>query len=473
MTSLLVENIDVLVTMDEDRRVLENAWVLTEDGAVIRVGLHADGAPTEASRKIDARGHIVMPGLVNTHHHFFQTLLRAVPSLQNAALWEWLQELYLPMGTLTDEMVHASTRTALAELMLSGCTTAQDHSYLCVNDVAFETEIEAAREMGVRFHLSRGSMTLGTSEGSIPSDDITENEEDVLTSCEQLVKSFHDASPLAMTRIELAPCSLFSVSPRLMRESADLARTLGVGLHTHCYESQEEEDFCFEHYGKRPVAWAADLGWEGPDTWFAHAVRHIEEDIAQMAKAGTGVAHCPSSNMRLASGIPPVRDFLDSGIRVGLGVDGSASNDGSHLLGEARMAMLLQRIRYGAGGMSATEALEIATLGGAAVLGRDDIGSLAPGKAADLIGFDLNTLDFAGAQHDPVAALVFCTPARVRFSVIAGQVVVDDGELVGVDMATLVADQNRLADEMVKRTEKRYGNDMSTRVWKRALAPSA
>lgn len=467
-STLLIANIHTLVTMDEDRRVLENAWVLVEDGAVSRIGTH-DEAPPGAVRTIDASGHVVLPGLVNTHHHFFQTLLRAVPSMQNAALWEWLQELYLPMGSLTNEMVDVSTRLALAELVLSGCTTAQDHSYLNVNDVEFDTEIAAARAMGVRFHLSRGSMTVGQAEGSIPTDDITEDDDDVLANCEYLIKRYHDPEPLAMTRVDVAPCSLFSVSERLMRESADLARRLGVGMHTHCYESQEEEDFCIDHYGKRPVAWAADLGWEGPDTWFAHAVRHDDADIAMMARAGTGVAHCPSSNMRLASGIAPVRDFLDNGIRVGLGVDGSASNDGSHLLGEARMAMLLQRIRYGAEAMSATEVLELATLGGASVLGRDDIGSLRPGQAADLIGFDLNTLDLAGGQHDPVAALVFCSPPRVTFSVIAGRTMVSEGQLLAVDVPNLISEHNRLADEMVRRTEARYGHDMSTRVWRRAI----
>lgn len=464
--SLLIRNIDVLVTMDEARRVLEGAWLLVEGNRISALGLAVDGLP-EAAETLDARGHIVLPGLINTHHHFFQTLLRAVPSFQNLDLWPWLQELYLPMGSLTDEMVDSSTRVALAELMLSGCTTAQDHSYLCVNDVTFDTEIAAAREMGVRFHLSRGSMTVGQAQGSIPSDDITEDEDAVLANCEYLVRTYHDPSPGAMTRVELAPCSLFSVSPRLMRESADMARGLGVGMHTHCYESQEEEDYCLATYGKRPVQFAADLGWAGPDVWYAHAVRHNAEEVAFMGKTGTGVAHCPSSNMRLASGIAPVKEYLARGVRVGLGVDGSASNDSSHLLAEARMAMLLQRVKNGSSAVTATQALEMATLGGASVLGRADVGALKPGMAADVVGFDLNRLAFAGALHDPVAALVFCAPSQVSFSVIDGKIVVRNGEILGLDMPGLIGRHNRLAGEMVARTEARYGHDLSTRIWRR------
>lgn len=468
--SLLVTNIDVLVTMDDERRVLENGWLLVGDNVVAALGDDGDPRP-EAARTLDARGHIVIPGLVNTHHHFFQTLLRAVPSFQDRSLWYWLLELYRPMGSLTDEMNDVSTRVALAELMLSGCTTAQDHSYLCVNDMAFETQIRAAREMGARFHLSRGSITLGKTDGSIAEDDLVEDEEEVLAHCESLAKTFHDPNPGAMTRIDLAPVSLFSNSTWLLQETANLGRRLGLGLHTHCYESQEEEDYCLEVHGTRPVKFAADNGWSGPDVWFAHAVRHNAEEIAFMGESGTGVAHCPSSNMRLASGIAPVKEYLEHGVRVGLGCDGSASNDSSHLLAEARTAMLLQRVKHGADALTATQVLELGTRGGASVLGRDDIGVLAPGKMADFVGYDLNQLAFAGALHDPVAALVFCQPSNVDFSVINGKIVVEDGQIIGLDLPGLVAEHNRLAGEVVDITERRYGNDMSTRVWRRAVVP--
>lgn len=465
--SLLVKNIDHLVTLDDQRRVLRDGWLLVRGRTIAEVGGPGDSCP-EADATLDAAGHLVMPGLINTHHHLFQTLLRAVPSLQNVELFPWLKELYLLMGSLTNEMVHVSAQIGLAELMLSGCTTAQDHFYLGVNDTCFDTEIEAARRLGIRFHLSRGSFTVGQSQGGLPPDDIVEAEDEVLADCERLVKTYHDPRPGGMVRVELAPCSPFSVSPRLMRESADMARRLGVALHTHLAEVKDEEAYCLERFGRRPAEYAADLGWVGGDVWYAHAVHVSSEEIGLMARTGTGVAHCPSSNMRLGSGIAPVCEMLARGVKVGLGVDGSASNDSSHLLAEARMAMLLQRAKHGAGALTATQALEMATLEGAKVLGRDDIGALRPGMAADFIGFDLAHLDFAGAQHDPVAALAFCTPARVSFSVIDGRQVVQDGQIVGLDPPGLIARHNRLAAEIVRRSEARYGHDFMTAAWRRA-----
>jgi|TARA_B100000315_G_scaffold229998_2_gene240056 cytosine/adenosine deaminase-related metal-dependent hydrolase len=465
--SLVVRNIDVLVTMDDDRRVLTNAWILVRGNVIEALG-NANNKPPDAAHTIDATGKIVIPGLINTHHHFFQSLLRAVPSLQNRSLWYWLLELYRPMASLTDEMNDVSTRLVIAELLLSGCTTAQDHSYVFVNDMAFETQINAASEMGMRFHLSRGSITVGRADGSIAEDDLVEDEEKVLAHCEHLAKSFHDPTPGAMTRIDLAPVSLFSNSPWLLQESAALARKLDLGLHTHCYESQEEEDYCLEVHGARPVQFAADNGWTGPDVWFAHAVRHDTQEVKLMGLTGTGVAHCPSSNMRLASGIAPVKEYLEQGVRVGLGCDGSASNDSSHLLAEARTAMLLQRVKHGANAMTATQALELGTLGGAKVLRRDDIGMLAPRKVADFVAFDLNQPSFAGALHDPVAALIFCQPSRVDLSVINGKVVVDDGQILGLDLRALVDHHNLLAGQLIEATEARFGHDLSTKVWHQA-----
>ena len=465
---LLIKNIDTLVTMDEERRVINNAWILVKGNKIDNIG-RSPSPDIEASSILDASNHIVIPGLVNTHSHFFQTLLRVVPSAQDLSLWKWLQEIYLPQGCLTDEMLNISTRIALSELILSGCTTSEDHCFLRVNDMDFSTEIEAAREMGVRLHLSRGCRTIrrSKSKDTIVSEDITEDEDEVLSNYEYLVKKHHDPNPCSMTRIDLAPTSLFTVRSRMLERSASLARQLGVLLHTHCYESKEEEEFCLEKYGKRPMQFAADIGWTGPDVWFAHAVHHNEEEISLMGKTKTGVAHCPTANMRLASGIAPVRKYIDNGVPVGLGVDGSAANDSSNLLAEARMAMLLQRVKYGADALTATQALELATLGGAKVLHRDDIGSIEQGKAADFISFNMNHLFYAGGMIDPVAALIFCQPTQVSFSVINGRKVVDNGQLLGVDLPSLINKHNLLSKKLIEITEKRYNHDLSTRIWRR------
>ncbi len=466
ISSLLIKNIDWLITMDEERRVIGDGWLLIRDNTVAALGDAGETVPT-AEEVLDASGHIVLPGLINTHHHLFQTLLRAVPTIQDAELFPWLKELYLLMGSLTDEMVYVSSLVGLAELILSGCTTTEDHFYLSVNDTSFDTEITAARRLGIRFHLSRGSFSVGQSQGGLPPDDIVEDEDDVLADCQRLVETYHDPEPGAMVRIELAPCSPFSVSPRLMRESAEMARRYGVGLHTHLAETRDEEAYCLERYGQRPVQYAADLGWIGSGVWYAHGVHLNAEEIALLARTGTAVAHCPSSNMRLGSGIAPVREMLAQGVTVGLGVDGSASNDASHMLAEVRMAMLLQRVKHGAAAMSATQALEMATLQGARLLRRDDVGALRPGMSADFVGFDLHQLSYAGALHDPVAALVFCAPTQVSFSVINGRLVVRDGQLLTADLPALIAHQNHLAAEMVARTEERFGRRFSGRVWRR------
>jgi len=463
-TTLLVKNIHTLVTMDEDRRVLHDAWILAKGGAIEQIG---SGKTPAADRKIDASGHIILPGLVNTHHHFFQTLLRGVPSMQNNELFPWLEDLYLLMAGMTDEMVYVSTKVALAELLLSGCTTAQDHSYLHVNDMKFETEIAAAQELGVRFHLSRGSFDVGQSQGYLPPDEVVEDHDEILADCEALIKGFHEYDRFGMVRIELAPCSPFSVSESLMEKSAEMAEKYGVGLTTHLCETHDEEQFCLDKFGKTPVQFAADLGWMGERTWYAHFVHADDGNIDLMAKTGTGVAHCPGSNARLGSGIARIHEMLKKGVKVGLGVDGSASNDSSHLLAEARLALLFQRAKYGADALTATQALELGTLGGAEVLDRDDIGSLEPGMAADLIGINLNQLGYAGGLHDPVAALVFCEPGNVDFSVINGKVVIEDGAILGLDLEDLKRQQNHLAAELVQKTEEKYGKNMTDWVWRK------
>jgi 8-oxoguanine deaminase len=366
-------------------------------------------------------------------------------------LFDWLRSLYPIWAELTSEAVYVSALVGLAELILSGCTTTTDHLYLFPNDVSLDDEIRAARELGIRFHPCRGSMSLGRSQGGLPPDRVVQSEDEILADCQRVIEAYHDPEPYAMCRIVLAPCSPFSVTPELMRESAALARRHGLYLHTHVAETLDEEGFCLEKVGCRPVEYMEKLGWVGLDVSYAHAIYLNQEEIELLAETGTGVAHCPSSNMRLGSGIAPIREMLDAGVKVGLAVDGSASNDSSHTLAEARMAMLLQRVKKGAGALSAQEALEMATLGGAAVLGRDDIGSLEAGKAADFIAIDLNRLGYAGALHDPLAALIFCAPVNVDWSVINGRVVVDGGRLMGFDLREIVARHNRISRQMVER----------------------
>ena len=447
MATLLIKNADLLVTMDDAERRIVGGGMFVRDNVIEQVG----DVPGEADRVIDARGMIILPGLVNTHHHLCQTLTRAVPAAQDATLFQWLKTLYPIWARLTPEAIYTSALVGLAELILSGCTTASDHLYIYPNGCRVDDEIRAAQEIGIRFHASRGSMSLGESKGGLPPDRVVEDESFILRETQRAIETWHDPGPLAMLRIVVAPCSPFSVTPDLMRESAVLARSKGVAMHTHLAETLDEERFCLEEFGRRPVPYAESLGWVGRDVWYAHGVHINPAEIGLMARTGTGVCHCPSSNMRLASGIAPVRAYIDSGVRVGLGADGSASNDSSHLLAEARMAMLLQRVSGNPAGLSAKEALRLATRGGASVLGRDELGQLVPGKAADFIGFRLDRLDFAGALHDPMAALVFCTPQKVDLSVINGRIVVEDGDLTTLDLPPIIARHNRIARELLNR----------------------
>lgn len=454
MLTYLIQHADLLVTMDDEHRRFPDGGLFVRGaaegtaGIIEQVGPTA-ALPTEADRVFNARGMIILPGLVNTHHHLYQTLTRAVPAVQDATLFQWLKTLYPMWARMTSEAIYTSALVGLSELVLSGCTTASDHLYIYPNDCRIDDEIRAAQEVGIRFHASRGSMSLGESKGGLPPDRVVEDEDFILKDTQRAIEAYHDPDPYAMLRIVVAPCSPFSVTPELMREAAALARAYGVRLHTHLAETLDEEQFCLRQFGRRPVAYAEDLGWVGDDVWHAHCVHLNEQEIASFARTGTGVCHCPSSNMRLASGIAPVRAYVDAGVRVGLGVDGSASNDSSHMLAEARMALLLQRVSGNPAGLSAQEALWLATRGGAAVLGRDDVGQLAPGKAADLIGFRLDRLSLAGALHDPLGALVFCTPQRVDLSIINGRVVVEDGQLLTVDLGPVVERHNRIARDLV------------------------
>ncbi|BCD87882.1 8-oxoguanine deaminase [Pseudomonas solani] len=446
--TLLVKNADLLVTMDGERRELKQGGLFIEDNIIRQVGPSAE-LPQTADEVLDLKGHIVIPGLVNTHHHMYQSLTRVVPAAQDGELFNWLTNLYPIWARLTPEMIQVSTQTAMAELILSGCTTSSDHLYIYPNGCKLDDSIHAAGEIGMRFHAARGSMSVGRSQGGLPPDSVVEKEADILKESQRLIEDYHDASHGSMLRVVVAPCSPFSVSRDLMREAAVLARQYGVSLHTHLAENVNDIAYSREKFGMTPAEYAEDLGWVGHDVWHAHCVQLDQHGIDLFARTGTGVAHCPCSNMRLASGIAPIRRMRDAGVPVGLGVDGSASNDGATMIGEVRQALLLQRVGFGPDAMTAREALEIATLGGAKVLNRNDIGALASGMVADFVAFDLKQIAFAGALHDPLAALVFCAPAQVSHSVINGRQVVKDGQLVTVDLPRVIERHNRLAHQLV------------------------
>jgi 8-oxoguanine deaminase len=448
MPTLLIRHATLLVTMDAQRREIADGAVFVRDGVIEAAGRSAE-LPAAADEVIDARGQVVVPGLVNTHHHFYQTLTRAVPAAQDAELFSWLKTLYPIWARLTPEMAYVSTQTAMAELLLSGCTTSSDHLYLFPNGTRLDDTIEAARAIGMRFHAARGAMSVGESQGGLPPDRVVEDEAAILADTQRLIERWHDPARHAMTRIVVAPCSPFSVSRELMRDAALLAREQGVSLHTHLAENDNDIAYTREKFNCTPAEYAEQLGWVGPDVWHAHCVKLDEAGIALFARTGTGVAHCPGSNMRLASGIAPIRAMRDAGVPVSIAVDGSASNDSGHMLGEARLALLLQRVAHGPvkgpGALTAREVLEIATLGGAQVLGRDDVGALAPGMSADIVSVPLDDIGVAGALHDPLAALFFCHVPRVKHSVVNGRVVVRDGRLTTVDLAVHLERHNRLA----------------------------
>ncbi|MFN0115827.1 MAG: 8-oxoguanine deaminase [Paracoccaceae bacterium] len=445
MRETLIRGADVVVTMDSAWRELKGADVLIAGGRVAAVG---PGLAT-TGEVVSAAGCVVTPGLVNTHHHLYQTLTRAVPGGQDALLFGWLKTLYPIWARFGPEEMRVSAMAGLAELALSGCSLTSDHLYLFPNGARLDDTIEAAAEIGLRFHATRGAMSIGESAGGLPPDVLVERESAILDDCIRVIDRFHDPAPGAMLRVAVAPCSPFSVSRELMRDAALLARDKGVMLHTHLAENDEDVAFSLARFSCRPGQYAEDLGWTGPDVWHAHCVKLDMAEIGLFARTRTGVAHCPCSNCRLGSGIAPVRAMRDAGVRVGLGVDGSASNDTGDMLAEARMAMLLQRVARGADAMAAREALEIATRGGAEVLGRDDCGRIEPGACADLAVWDMGGIGSAGAW-DPVAALMLAGPRRVRDLFVNGRGVVRSGALVTADEASLAAAQRRLAARLAE-----------------------
>ncbi|SHG96988.1 8-oxoguanine deaminase [Marivita hallyeonensis] len=443
--STLIQNADVILTMDDNASELGQCDVLFDGGVVAAVGPGLVGPP--GTKTIDGRGCVVTPGLVNTHHHLYQTLTRAVPGGQNALLFGWLQTLYPIWARFGPEEMFVSAQIGLAELALSGCTLTSDHLYLYPNGARLDDTIAAAQEVGLRFHPTRGAMSIGESDGGLPPDALVEKEQAILEDCIRVIDTHHDPSDGAMVRVGVAPCSPFSVSRDLMRDAALLARDKGVMLHTHLAENDEDIAYSLEQFGCRPGQYAEDLGWTGSDVWHAHCVKLDGQEIELFATSRTGVAHCPCSNCRLGSGIAPVRAMRDAGVPVGLGVDGSASNDAGNLIAEARQAMLLQRVAKGADAMSPREALHIATRGGAEVLGRSDCGQIAVGQRADIAIWDVSGVESAGSW-DP-AALLMTGPTRVKHLFVEGRQIVADGEVTTLDLPRVVERQNALAQQLM------------------------
>jgi len=449
---LLIKNALRIATMDDAGTEIAGGDVLIKGRVILAVGKDLD-APDDA-QVLDASGCVVIPGMVNTHHHLCQTLTRATPGAQDAKLFEWLVYHYGVWRHLTPEYAALGAQVGLGELLLTGCTTSTDHTYLYPKGQTglVDAQIEAARSLGIRFSPTRGSMSVGVSKGGLPPDDCTESEEEILRDGERLVKEHHDKGPYGMIQIGLAPCAPFSVSVNLMKETALMARRLGVRIHTHLCETLDEEAYCLEKYKLRPIDFLESLGWMSDNVWLAHMVHVNDDEIARLAKAKVGIAHCPSSNLRLGSGVPPVRRYLDAGVNVGLAVDGSASNDTSDMLAEARQAMLVHRVKSGVASMPAREALRMATRGGAAVVGRDDIGQIAAGKAADLAIFDVNRLDYAGSAGDPVASLLFCGAGhRTKWTIVNGHIVVENGVLKNIDEGDITRKANAACLDLLRK----------------------
>lgn len=464
--SLLVKRADWVITLNDRGERVREADVLVRGPAIAAIGPGVGEAAVAAGEPIDetidGRGKAVIPGLVNTHHHLYQTLTRNIPATQDLPLFPWLVKLYEVWRELDEEAVEVGALVGLGELLKTGCTTSADHHYVFPKGAGglIDAQIRAAKRLGIRFHPTRGSMSLGRSQGGLPPDDVVQSEEEILADSRRLAETYHDPAPYSMCRLALAPCSPFSVTPELMRRTVELARALGLRVHTHLAETKDEERFCLDKFGRRPLAYMESLGWIGEDVWFAHAIHLNDDEVRRLGETRTGVAHCPASNMKLNSGVCRVPDLLKAGARVGLAVDGSASNDSSDMWGEMRQAYLLSRLAYGDRGLRAGDVLRLATVGGAQALGRDDLGHLAVGMAADLVLIDLDQLGFAGGRHDPVAAIVASGDSHiVDTTIVNGRVVVRGGRLVGADEGEIVRRANRISAGMLERAGRRTGTD--------------
>ncbi len=452
MATMLFKNLTI-ATCDDQDTVLTGVNLIVEGDRILYIGPDTEipGRLTAHSQEIDGSGCIAVPGLINTHHHLYQTLTRCLPAVQDATLFEWLVGQYPIWANLSGEMVYTSALVGMAELLLSGCTLVSDMFYVFPkdSDVKLDWVVQAARDLGVRVHAGRGSMSRGKSKGGLPPDAVVQDPDAILADTERVVRAYHDPAPFSMTRIDVMPCSPFSVTAELMRDSLAFARKEGLNCQTHLAETLDEEQYCLETVGKRPLAYMEDLGWLGADVSFAHGIHLDIGEIALLGQTGTGVAHCPSSNLRLASGIAPVADLLAAGAPVGLGVDGSSSNDGGNLLAEARQALMVGRLKSGPR-YSARRALSLATREGARLLRRPELGSLQPGMAADLAIFDLSGIEHAGAAaHDPLGALLLCQSTRPRYVICGGRILVADGRILTVEMDEVVRQHNQLARQLV------------------------
>ena len=457
MSALLLKDIGTLVTMTPGQAPLHDVSVLIEDDRIAAVG--RDLAAPPGARVISGRDRVVYPGFVNTHHHLYQTLTRNLPAVQNAKLFDWLVGLYEVWRELDAEAVEVSTRVGVGELLLSGCTTTTDHFYLFPKKAPadlLDVEIETALATGIRFHPTRGSMSRGRSQGGLPPDDVVQDPDTILRDCERVMRKYHDPAPFSRCRVALAPCSPFSVTTDLLKETVAFARRHGLLCHTHLCETLDEESYCLQTHGRRPLDYMEDCGWLGPDIWFAHGVYFNDDEIRRLAASGTGIAHCPTSNLRLGSGIAPVPKMLAAGVTVGLAVDGSASNDSSSLSREMQTALLVHRVGTAVDAMPASRVLEMAITGGARILGRPEIGRIEPGLAADLAVFRLDRIEYAGAMADPASAILFCGAGpRADCTIVAGRVLVEQGQLVDVDESRLWHRANEVAARMLRAAEDR------------------
>lgn len=429
--SLLIKNASWVFTSSANLKELKDVDIYCEDGIIKKI---SKSIKIKASKTINAKNCVVIPGLINTHHHFYQTLTRNIPQVQDAKLFDWLIYLYEIWKFMDEDWVRASTKLAIAEMLLSGCTTSSDHLYLFPKNSSkylIDCEIESAKEMKFRFVATRGSMSRGRSNGGLPPDEVVQKEDEILKDCERIIKKYHSNKKYAMTQVALAPCSPFSVTTELLKETAKMAKKYNVKLHTHLAETLDEEKYCIEKYGMKPLDYMESVGWlDDGMAWFAHCVYINDKEAERMALGGVGVAHCPTSNLRLGSGIAPIRMFLNKGIKVGIGVDGSASNDSSNVIEEVRMAMLVSRVKNSVTSMPARDAIMLATKGGSDVLGRDDIGIIDIGKAADFAIFDVSSIEFAGSEYDPIASILFCGPIkRAKYTIVNGEVLVDNFHL--------------------------------------------
>ncbi|MCD6362719.1 MAG: 8-oxoguanine deaminase [Synergistetes bacterium] len=447
---ILFKDFDLIFTASLKYGEIRGGYLITSGNRIESLG-KGDPPSGDYDRVVDGRGKVLLPGFVNTHHHFFQALTRAVKGAQDLPLFEWLKFLYEIWKNITPEMIYISTKVAIAEMLLSGVTTSTDHLYLVPSnrEEVFDAQIEAVKEMGIRFLATRGSMSLSREEGGLPPREVVQKEERILRHCEKLVSKYHDPGFLSTLRVALAPCSPFSVTPELMKETLKMAEEEDLLLHTHLAETLDEERYCLEKFGKRPVEYMEELGWLNNRVWFAHLIHLSDSDIEKLVKADVGMAHCPSSNMRLGSGIARVAEMKDK-LKMGIALDGSASNDTNNFIYELRNAMLLQRVRYGADALTVREVLLMGTIGGARVLRMEkEIGSLEVGKGADLIVFNLNDLEHAGAVDDPLGAILLCDTKSVDMSLVNGRILVEDGVLKDIDLGEIIHKHNLMAKELL------------------------